>query len=67
MKYDVEMGRDADWWEGFMKYDVEMGRDAMIYVPSFVKIGSDIQRLNREITLTAWWSHKLTFVFKEGK
>jgi hypothetical protein len=28
-----------------MKYAVEMGSGAMIYVPSFIKIGSDIQKL----------------------
>jgi hypothetical protein len=30
-------------WEGFMKYAVEMGSGAMIYIPSFIKIGSGIQ------------------------
>jgi hypothetical protein len=28
-----------------MKYAIEMGSGAMICIPSFVKIGSDIQRL----------------------
>jgi hypothetical protein len=28
-----------------MKYAVEMGSGAMIHIPSFVKIGSDIQKL----------------------
>jgi hypothetical protein len=28
-----------------MKYAVEMGSDAMIYIPSFMKIGSGIQKL----------------------
>jgi hypothetical protein len=28
-----------------MKYSVEMGSDAMIYIPSFIKIGSAIQKL----------------------
>jgi hypothetical protein len=28
-----------------MKYAVEMGLGAMMYIPSFVKIGSDIQKL----------------------
>jgi hypothetical protein len=31
--------------EGFMKYAVEMGSGAIIYTPSFMKIGSGIQRL----------------------
>jgi hypothetical protein len=30
---------------GFMKYAVEMSSGAMIYVPSFIKIGSTIQKL----------------------
>jgi hypothetical protein len=33
----------TDWWERFMKYVVEMGSVAMIYIPSFIKIGSCIQ------------------------
>jgi hypothetical protein len=28
-----------------MKYAIEMGSGAMIYVPSFIKIGSGIQKL----------------------
>jgi hypothetical protein len=28
-----------------MKYAVEMGLGAMIYIPSFIKIGSSIQKL----------------------
>jgi hypothetical protein len=28
-----------------MNYVVEMGSDAMIYVPSFIKVGSGIQKL----------------------
>jgi hypothetical protein len=28
-----------------MKYAVEMGSGAMIYMPSFIKIGSGIQKL----------------------
>jgi hypothetical protein len=31
--------------EGFMKYAVEMGSGAVIYLPSFIKIGSGIQKL----------------------
>jgi hypothetical protein len=29
---------------GFMKYTVEMGSGAVIYVPSFIKIGSGVQK-----------------------
>jgi hypothetical protein len=28
-----------------LKYAVEMGSGAMIYIPSFIQIGSDIQKL----------------------
>jgi hypothetical protein len=28
-----------------MKYAVEMGSDGMMYIPSFIKIGSDIETL----------------------
>jgi hypothetical protein len=37
--------RHRDWWEGFMKYTIEMGSVAMIYIRSFIKIGSGIQKL----------------------
>jgi hypothetical protein len=32
-----------------MKYAVEMGSGAMLYVPSFIKFGSAIQKLTRGI------------------
>jgi hypothetical protein len=35
-----------------MKYAVEMGSGAMIYIPSFMKIGSGIQKLIRGNTQT---------------
>jgi hypothetical protein len=45
-----------------MKYTVEMGLGAMIYLPSFLKSGSGIQKLIGVFTerQTAWISHKLT-------
>jgi hypothetical protein len=43
---------DTDWWEEFMKYAVEMGSGAMIYILSFIKIGSGIQKLIGEDTQT---------------
>jgi hypothetical protein len=43
-----------------MKYTVEMGSGAMMYIPSFVKIGSGIQKLIGGDTQTVWGSHKLT-------
>jgi hypothetical protein len=30
-----------------MKYAVEMGSDTMMYIPSFIKIGSGIQKLKK--------------------
>jgi hypothetical protein len=30
-----------------MKYAVEMGSGAMVYIPSFIKIGSGIQKFMR--------------------
>jgi hypothetical protein len=43
-----------------MKYAVEIGSGAMIHIPSFIKIGSGIQKLIRGDTQTAWRSHKPT-------
>jgi hypothetical protein len=39
-----------------VKYAVEMGSCAMIFIPSFIKIGSGIQKLMRGYTDTqaAW-------------
>jgi hypothetical protein len=42
----------TDWWEVFMKYAVQMGSGAMIYIPSFMKICSAIQKLLRGNTQT---------------
>jgi hypothetical protein len=41
--------RHTDRWEGFMKYTAEMGSGAMIYIASFINIGSDIQKFIRGI------------------
>jgi hypothetical protein len=52
---------DTDWWQGFMKYAVEMGSGAMIYIPSFIKFGSGVQKLiggGGGDTQTGWRSHK---------
>jgi hypothetical protein len=46
-----------------MKYAVEMGSGAMIYILSFIKIGSGIQKLILGDTQTAWRCHKPTFMF----
>jgi hypothetical protein len=32
-------------WEGFVKHAVEMGISAMMYIPTFIKTGSGIQKL----------------------
>jgi hypothetical protein len=33
------------WWEGFFSYAVEIDSCAVIYLPSFIKIGSGVQKL----------------------
>jgi hypothetical protein len=50
-----------------MKYAVEMGSDAMMYIPSYIKICSGIQKLIAGFTdtQTAQRLHKPTFVFSE--
>jgi hypothetical protein len=40
--------------EGFIKHAVEMGSGALICIPSFIKIDSDIQKLIWGDTQTAW-------------
>jgi hypothetical protein len=37
-----------------MKYAVEMGAGAMIYIPSFIKIGFRHSKVDRGDTQTAW-------------
>jgi hypothetical protein len=37
-----------------MKSAVEMGSGAMMHIPSFIKIGSGIQKLIGEDSQTAW-------------
>jgi hypothetical protein len=48
-----------------MKYALDMSSGAMMYVPSFIKIGSGIQNLIGGETQTAWRSHKPTFIFSK--
>jgi hypothetical protein len=53
-----------------MKYAVEMGGVAMMYIPSFIKIGSGIKNLIGVIHRhTGWRPHKPAFIFqnKESK
>jgi hypothetical protein len=43
---------DRDRWEGFiyfMKYAVQMASGVMIHIPTFIKIGSGIQKLMKGI------------------
>jgi hypothetical protein len=47
-----------------MKYAVEMGSGAMIYIPSFIKIGSGIQKMIRGIH-RQHCDLKLTFIFSK--
>jgi hypothetical protein len=44
-----------------MKYAVEMGTGVMIYIPSFMKIGSGIQKLKR------WDTHRDTHTHTDSK
>jgi hypothetical protein len=53
-----------------MKYATEMASGAMIFIPSYIKSGSGIQKLVGEIhrytdTQTVWSSHKTTFIFSK--
>jgi hypothetical protein len=62
---DTITDTQTDWGGGVMKYAVEMGLGAMMYVPSFIKIDSVIQKLigwGFTDTQTAWRSHKPTFL-----
>jgi hypothetical protein len=47
-----------------MMYALELHSGAMICIPSFIKIGSGIQKLIRGCTNTqrAWRSHKPAFI-----
>jgi hypothetical protein len=47
-----------------MKYAVEMGPAAMMYIPSFIKIGSDIQQLIGRDSQTAWYLISLLLFFQ---
>jgi hypothetical protein len=51
--------RHTGLWEGFMKYAFEMDSDAMMYIPSFIKIGSGIPKSKGGYTdtRTVWWSY----------
>jgi hypothetical protein len=41
--------RHTNWWQGFIKYAIETDWGVMIYIPSFIKIDSSIQKLVRRI------------------
>jgi hypothetical protein len=53
-----------------MKYAFEMGSGAMIYIPSFIKIDSGIQKSKwrgnsqTDSQTTAWRSHKPTIILQ---
>jgi hypothetical protein len=47
-----------------MKYAVEMGSGTMKYIPGFIKIGSDIQKLMGIQRQTAWWLHKPPLIYQ---
>jgi hypothetical protein len=53
--------RHTTRWKGFVNYAVERGSDAMIYIPSFINIGSGKQKLKWRIHRhTGWRSYKPT-------
>jgi hypothetical protein len=59
--------RHTGLYEGYIKYAVEMDSGAMVYIPSFIQIGSGILKLikvgwgiNRHI---AWTFRKPTLFF----
>jgi hypothetical protein len=41
--------RHTDRWEEYMKHSTEMGSGAMMFLPSFMKTGSAIQKFMRGI------------------
>jgi hypothetical protein len=42
------------WWERFMKHAIEMTSSGMIYFPSLIKTGSDIQKLEWQIHMDTY-------------
>jgi hypothetical protein len=50
-----------------MKYAVEMGPSAMIYVPSFIKIGSAVQKLTGGIHRHTEIAYAYFYFFKIRK
>jgi hypothetical protein len=48
-----------------MKYAVEVGSDAVIYTPSFINIGSDIQKLIGYTDAQGGKESKLNIVYYE--
>jgi hypothetical protein len=51
-----------------MKYAIAAGSGAVICIPSYIKIGSGIQRFKGGFidTQTAWSSHKPTFISRHS-
>jgi hypothetical protein len=59
--------RHTDWWERFMKYAIEMGSGTMMYIPSFIKIGSGIHKLIRRLHRhTDWWKRFMKYAIDMG-
>jgi hypothetical protein len=50
-----------------MKYAVEMGSGAMIFIPSFIKIGSAIEKLTGENTDTQYGDCMSLLLFYKKK
>jgi hypothetical protein len=49
-----------------MKYAVQMVSGGTVYIPSFIKIGSGVQKIigGFSDTQTVWRPHKPTFIFQ---
>jgi hypothetical protein len=45
---DTHRDTETEGREGFLEYAVQVGSVATMYIPSFVKIGSAIQKLNTQ-------------------
>jgi hypothetical protein len=57
---------DTDRWKGFVECSAGMGSVAMIHKPSFIKIGSGIQKLWRGYTDTDRIEMVLAYYRKVG-
>jgi hypothetical protein len=50
-----------------MKDAVELASGGMVYVPSFIKIGSEVQKFLRDTYIDTRWSHKPVYFFPNNE